>query len=39
MTAGQGWRFADGMTPMPRPREVDAPDTETEQAPATEATS
>lgn len=34
MTAGQGWRFADGITPpAPRPRDAEAHDTEPEQTP------
>jgi hypothetical protein len=35
MTAGQtGWRYADGITPpAPRPADVEARDSETEQTP------
>jgi hypothetical protein len=34
MNAGKGWRFADGITPpAPQPRDVEAPDTDPEQAP------
>jgi hypothetical protein len=34
MTAGQGWRFADGITPpAPRPRDVEEREVETEQTP------